>query len=120
MSTENITKFSEAVAANPELQEKVQSLQAAAARETAEKIAALSVEAGTPFSADEFLASAQSVQGELSEEQLEAVAGGAWRPSAGNIAASIFTLGLLCGLVATVSDGHSGHSDRCQPDEFKM
>jgi predicted ribosomally synthesized peptide with nif11-like leader len=120
MSTENITKFSDAVTASPELQAKVQSIHVEATRAIAEKIAALSAEVGAPFTAEEFLTSAQTAGEELSEEQLDEVAGGTWRPSAGNIAVSIFTLGLVCGLVATVSDGHKGHSDGCQPDEFRM
>ncbi len=119
MSTENITKFSEAVAASPELQAKVQSIQVAAARDTAEKMAALSTEAGAPLTAEDFITSAQAAREDLSDEQLEAVAGGTWRPSAGNITASIFTLGLLCALVVTVSEGIKNR-DHCQPDEFRI
>ena len=42
MNNETIARFTEAIAADPELQKEVQSVQQAAARETAEKLAALS------------------------------------------------------------------------------
>ncbi len=95
MSTENITKFSEAVAASPDLQAKVQSIHATAARDTAARIAALSAETDAPFTVEEFLASANSAQAELTDEQLEVVAGGN-REVLGRVAASIFTAGLAC------------------------
>lgn len=114
MSTENLSKFNEAVAASPELQAKLQSIHADAARSAAEKIAALSEAAGTPFTTEEFLASANSAENELSEEQLEAVAGGVWQPTAGNICASIFTAGLLCAGWAANSARGKGSADACQ------
>lgn len=103
MSTENITKFSEAVASDATLGAKIQAIQATAARDTAEKIAALSVEAGTPFTADKFLVNAASVSAELSDEDLEAVSGGAWKPSAANLAVSLFTAGIACAVFAAAS-----------------
>lgn len=122
MSTENITKFGEAVATSPELQAKVQSIHAAAAREVAEKIAALSAETDVPFTADDFFASTQSAQEELSEEQLDAVAGGAWEPNAGNICASIFTLGLFCAVPAIISVASKAETGKdasaCQPGNW--
>lgn len=120
MSTENISKFAAATAASPELQAKVQVIQVDAAQATAEKIAALSVEAGTPFTAEEFLASATSQTHEISDEQLENVAGGIWRPDDGNVMFSLMTLGIGCGLVASASVMVTGQKDskNCQPSDW--
>ena len=119
MSTENITKFSQAVANSSELQAKVQSIHADAARETADKIAALSAETDAPFTADEFLASAQSAQGELSEEQLESVSGGWWNSSDANVTTSIILLGIGCGFIASASALIKGDkADDCQPSKW--
>ncbi len=76
MSTENVTKFTEAVAASPELQAKVQSIHATVARDAAARIAALSAETDAPFTTEEFLAATRLNHSELSDEQLGAVAGG--------------------------------------------
>jgi predicted ribosomally synthesized peptide with nif11-like leader len=103
MSAENYSKFVEAVAGDPELAAKVQAIHAATAREVAERLAALSAEAGTPISADEFLATASSQAEELSDDQLEAVAGGVWKANAGNIFTSVFSFGVMCAIVATTS-----------------
>ena len=104
MPTENITKFSQAVAASPELQAQVQAIHAAAARDTAEKIAALSAESGAPVTAEEFLASAHSAQGELSDEQLEAVAGGSWWVVGPNNIMMSAIYGIIgCGIMAATS-----------------
>ncbi len=119
MSTENITKFTETVAASPELQAKIQAIQAAAARETAVRIAALSAETEAPFTADEFLASAQSAQGELSDEQLESVSGGWWNSGEANVMASIITLGIGCAFIASASALIKGNeADKCQPSQW--
>lgn len=116
MSTENIAKFSEAAVANTELQAKIQTIHTDATRAAAGEIAALSVQAGTPFTAEEFLAHAAPVATELSDEQLESVAGGVWDPSFGNIAMSVLTAGVLCAVVAGVSAAIHGDSDhkKCQ------
>jgi predicted ribosomally synthesized peptide with nif11-like leader len=116
MNNEAITKFTETVAADPELQKEVQSIQQAAARQTAEKLAALSVEAGTPFTAEEFLASVTPASAELSEEQLESVAGGTWAPSEGNVMLSIFTLGAGCLIAFNASLAFKNDPDGCQAD----
>lgn len=80
MSTENISKFAEATAADPSLRAKVEALYAEASRASAEQLAALSIELGIPFTAEEYLANAS---GELSESDLSHVAGGI-RPNAKN------------------------------------
>lgn len=73
MSSENISKFAEAVAANPSLRAKVETLYIETSRASAEQLAALSVELGIPFTAEEYLA---NTTGELSESDLSNVAGG--------------------------------------------
>lgn len=71
------TKFTEAVAANPALEAKVLAVQEETLTGLADKLAALSVEAGTPFTAAEYREYvAKQEEGELSEEALDAVAGG--------------------------------------------
>lgn len=109
MSTENIAKFYQTLSTNPDLRAKVEAIRTESAQQLAERVAALSVEAGTPVAAAEFL----STSDELSDEALEGVAGGTWRPTAGNITMSIFTLGIGCAAVATVS-AVKGSADSCQ------
>ena len=72
MSTENVTRFLDQVASEPALQEKVSAAYRASQEATAQALAALASEHGLSISADELLA----VQSELSESDLEAVAGG--------------------------------------------
>ncbi len=112
MSTENLTKFAEAAAANPALQAKIQAIHAQAARDTAEQLAALSAGAGAPFTAEEFL-TASRLSASLSEEDLERVAGGAWEPSASNIVLSLLTVGIACG-GAAIASAAQGNVDNCQ------
>lgn len=69
MSKENIESFLEAVKSSAELQEKI-------AQAAAEGLAQVAAEYGKPFTAEEFLAATQPTEGELSEAQLEGVAGG--------------------------------------------
>lgn len=76
MSTENIEKFTAALATNPALSAKVQALRTEAAEAAAAGLAALSVEAGTPFTAEEYLAILPPSNTELSEENLGSVTGG--------------------------------------------
>ena len=120
MSNENIQKFATAAASNPELANRVRAIQAEAARETAKKIAALSSEVGTPFSAEDFLTSAASSVGEVSEEQLESVAGGTWGANDANVITSLMTLGIGCGFIASASVMITGkqNADDCQPSEW--
>lgn len=71
MSTENLTAFQTRVATDVDLQQKLLIIQQDSALALAEKIAALSREVGTPFTAEEFLAPP-----ELSDDQLDGVVGG--------------------------------------------
>lgn len=80
MSKENIITFLEAAKNNPELQKQIGAIYAEAKKSTAEELAKLAADAGTPFTAEEFVAASRSAQGELSEAQLEGVAGGAGVP----------------------------------------
>jgi predicted ribosomally synthesized peptide with nif11-like leader len=98
MRAEDIAAFNEAVAASPALQAKIRDIQTKAARNTAEKISALAGTAGLPFSADELLAEESPSTGELSDESLEAVAGGMSTPNA--VGLSILTLGIGCAAAA--------------------
>jgi predicted ribosomally synthesized peptide with nif11-like leader len=112
MPNENITKFSEAVAASPELQSKVQSIHAQAAREAAQEIASLASANGTPFTAEEFLAGATAKAEELSDEQLETVAGGRTSTEM-KIMLSIISAGLVCAGMAIESKVELGDAARC-------
>jgi len=76
MSTENIEKFTKSLATNPALATKVQALRTEAAQAAAAGLAALSIEAGTPFTAEEYLTVFPPSNTELSEETLGSVAGG--------------------------------------------
>lgn len=116
MSTDNLTAFTEAVAADPALAGRVQTIHADASRMIAESLAALSERTGTPFTAEAYCQHLSAQAAELSDEQLDAVAGGAWDASAGNICASIFTLGAVCGVMAffSATTGRYGGLDNCQ------
>jgi predicted ribosomally synthesized peptide with nif11-like leader len=74
MNTDNITAFLAKAQSDEALAVKVATLQAEAAASTAAALVRLSQEAGTPFTAEEFLAAQQVA---LSDEALEQVAGGA-------------------------------------------
>ena len=113
MSQEKLQAFAEAVSKSEELQKRFASIQAEAARSTAEKLAKLSESAGTPFTAEEYLKSVAESSEEMSAEQLHGVAGGAWKPTADNIVFSIFTVGLGCGAIAAKS-AIQGDVDKCQ------
>ncbi len=71
MSAENLSKFRSAVAENPALAEKVHAIWKEPMPVAAEKLVALSAEVGLPVTVEELLAAP-----ELSDEQLDAVAGG--------------------------------------------
>jgi len=75
MSTENIAKLAESAASNPTLSAKIKTLRADAP-DFAERLAALSTETGTPFTAEEYRAAYPGSDTELSAEQLDSVAGG--------------------------------------------
>jgi len=117
MSQEKLQAFAEAVSKSAELQKRFASIQAEAARSTAEKLAKLSESAGTPFTAEEYLKSVAEPSEEMSAEQLHGVAGGVWKPGFENIAASIITVGAGCGFLAAYSAITKGHADKCQADE---
>ena len=76
MSTANITAFQDKVAASPDLQSRLAEIQRQAAVNTAEAIASLATETGTPFTADELLANPGPSSNELQDSELESVAGG--------------------------------------------
>jgi len=73
MST-NIEAFNTKVQNSPELQQKVVTITQQIQHDLAERLAALSQEAGTPFTSEEFLSA--STSRELSEAELEGVSGG--------------------------------------------
>lgn len=114
MTKEKFQAFAQAVSKSAKLQERLGSIQVETAKSTAEKIAKLSESAGTPFTAEEYLQALAESANELSESQLGTVAGGAWRPTSGNILASIFTAGLLCAVTATISAAGYQDADICQ------
>jgi len=72
MST-NIEAFNTKVQNSPELQQKVAALTQQIQQDLAEKLAALSQEAGTPFTSEEFLSTTRT---ELSDAELQGVSGG--------------------------------------------
>jgi predicted ribosomally synthesized peptide with nif11-like leader len=71
MSNANITAFQEKVRQSPELQARLAKIQQQIARNTAEEIARIAQEIGTPFAAEDLLTDA-----ELSDQELSGVAGG--------------------------------------------
>ena len=73
MNTDNITAFLAKAQSDEALAAKVATIQSEAAASIAAALARLSQEAGTPFTAEEFLAAQQAA---LSDEALEQVAGG--------------------------------------------
>ncbi len=82
MSHEHVVGFLEQMHSNPELQERVGRLQGDGGPESVRQLLQLAAEAGFPFTEQElddlFLAmAANEAGGELTAEQLEAVAGGA-------------------------------------------
>lgn len=72
MST-NIEAFTAKVQNSPELQQKVAAATQQLQQELAEKLSAISQEAGTPVSKEEFL---DTTKTELSDAELEGVSGG--------------------------------------------
>ncbi len=116
----NIEKFSAAIANDPELQAKVQAIHADAAKAAAADLADLSREVGTPFTGEEFLASAAATTRELSEEELGAVAGGAgWKAdSPTNVMASLFSLGLMCA-ISGILTAAAPEVTNCQPKDWR-
>ena len=76
MSEEQLKAFCEAVQADTSLQEKLK------AATDADSIVSIAKEAGFEITADEVKAATDAAQGDLSEEQLEGVAGGGGIPGA--------------------------------------
>jgi predicted ribosomally synthesized peptide with nif11-like leader len=77
MSANPIQAFFEKAKSSPELQQKITEIHHTAAQSTAEALAALSEESGSPFTAEEFLAETRlAASEELSEEELGNTAGG--------------------------------------------
>ena len=91
MST-NIEAFNTKVQNSPELQQKVAVITEQIQQELAEKLAALSQEAGTPFTAEEFLSATKA---ELSDAELQGVSGGILPLVMGGIAAIAVVGGYL-------------------------
>lgn len=75
MSQSNLSLFLQAVAKSPDLQAKLQEIKNQLQGSPEDRLAALSVEIGTPVKADEFQGLIQSGN-ELPEFELENVAGG--------------------------------------------
>lgn len=73
MSTDNIRTFLDKASTDSALQARVAAAYAAAQQSTAAGLAQLAAEAGTPFTAEEFLTFQKA---ELSEQDLAGVAGG--------------------------------------------
>jgi hypothetical protein len=103
MNKEKLQAFAEAVSKSEELQKRLVSIQAEAARSTAEKLAKLSESAGTSFTAEEYLQSVAESSEELSAEQLQTVSGGLDIGKA--ILFSLFTatLGCWAGAIASAA-----------------
>lgn len=76
MSTANIAAFQDKVATSADLQARLAEIQSQAARSTAEAIACLATEIGTPFTAEDLLATAPTTA-EIPDQDLADVAGGA-------------------------------------------
>jgi predicted ribosomally synthesized peptide with nif11-like leader len=75
MNSPALAKFLERLSSDPALQARVQTLPEGV--DAAEALAQISTEIGEPVSAEEFrAAAAESPSGELSEKELEGVAGG--------------------------------------------
>jgi predicted ribosomally synthesized peptide with nif11-like leader len=104
MSKEKLQAFAEAVSKSEELQKQLAEIQVKIAKSTAEKVAKLSESAGTPFTAEEYLQSVAESSEQMSNEQLQTVAGGWGNPaSVGFAIGSIITLGIGCLLTAIAS-----------------
>jgi hypothetical protein len=115
MTKEKLQAFAEAVSRSEELQKRLASIQVENAKLTAEKMAKLSESTGTPFTAEEYLNLVAESSEEMSADQLQGVAGGAWDASFDNIAMSILFLGVGCALKAAASAlGPGGSADYCQ------
>ena len=89
MSEEQLKGFLEAVAADAELQEKLK------AATDAEAVVAIAEAAGFVVSAEELEALVLQVQAEISEEELQGVAGGLLSHPEEKIAVGVFGTGLL-------------------------
>ena len=76
MSTKNVTKRDEAVSGSAELQAKAESIHVTAARDATGENAAQASQTTDTVTADDFLPDTPINQRELSDEQLETVAGG--------------------------------------------
>jgi predicted ribosomally synthesized peptide with nif11-like leader len=84
MENESLSRFAAAVAANPQLQDRLRAIQSQARGNAAEEIAAVASEQGYAFTAEEYLWFGNQAEG-MTDEQLDVVAGGR------NIMLSIYT-----------------------------
>lgn len=94
MSTENITTFLTKATTDSALAAKIEAVHTRVQRDLAETLAALSVEAGTPFTAEEYLHECNSA---LSDAELEQVAGGGIFDTLKSAAKRVFTTPNLVG-----------------------
>jgi ABC-type cobalamin transport system ATPase subunit len=104
MSTEKLQAFAEAVSKSEELQKRFNSIQAEAARTTAEKLAKLSESAGTPFTAEEYLNSVLESSEEMSAQQLQTVSGGVTLGEVIGLSIATLSLGCWAGAIATAAN----------------
>lgn len=110
MSKEKLQAFADAVSKSGELQRQWVAIQVEIAKSTAEKMAKLSEIAGTPFTAEEYLKSVAESSEELSQAQLQTVAGGV---TLGEIIAySAASFGFGCLVVGLVSE--------LQPERYRV
>jgi Nif11 domain len=110
MSKEKLQAFADALNKSEELRKQLTSIQVEVARSTAEKLAKLSEIAGTPFTAEEYLESIAEASEELSQAQLQTVAGGV---TLGEIIAySAASFGFGCLIVGLVSE--------LQPERYRV
>lgn len=103
MST-NIEAFNTKVQNSPELQQKVAALTLQTQQDLAEKLAALSQEAGTPCTSEEFLGATEA---ELSDAELQGVSGGVIPLIVAGLAGLVAVGGYL---VKDVPPTHAGRS----------
>ena len=94
MSSDSITTFLTKASTDPALAAKIEAIHTRVQGELAETLAALSIEAGTPFTAEEYLHECSST---LSDAELEQVAGGAFFENVTNAVKRIFTTPNLVG-----------------------
>lgn len=102
-----IEKIQAATAASPELQKKL-----ATAQSTQQIADALTQALGTPVTQVDLKDISHAAQQQMTDEQLDAVAGGGEKTP--GILLSVFTLGAGCALVSAVTEVLDKHSGGCK------